>query len=314
MALSCFTTTAVAQSSAHKTLPAVEAAAPVYAIPTSPDRIGRLMARVTVNGRGPFRFMVDTGANHSVISASLLPRLDLSLDRQEHMRVTGIAGSIEASTILIRSLAAGAWGFRNMRLPVLRGPVLDDIDGILGIDQLAHRVLTADFQHDRLSISSGFGSVPIGDIEIPARIVSGGLFEIDSVVGRVPAEAIIDTGSPRTIGNRALLDALSKGYEAGAFGIPTAIVDATETSQSGVLHQVPSLRFGTATMTSFYIAFGDFRVFRTWDLDQRPAIILGMDVLGLFSQITMDYRRDEFGVLPKAEMELYRPGSMRGVD
>ena len=49
---------------------------------------------------------------------------------------------------------------------------------------------------------------------------------------------------------------------------------------------------------------GDFRVFHFWGLDRLPALILGMDVLGLFSQLTLDYRRSNFGVLPRPEMEI----------
>ena len=259
-----------------------------------------------LDGLGPFRFMVDTGANHSVISDALRVRLGLSLDNGPPITVSGIAGSRAAATVTLERLDSGALHFRRLRLPVLNGPVFADIDGILGIDGLAGRLLTADFRHDRLAISNAWSGVPIGDIEIPARIVSGKLFEIDALVGGVSAKAIIDTGSQRTIGNAALLQALSSKYRADAISIPTTVVDATATSQDGVLHLVPSLRLGATSMTSFYIAFGHFRVFNTWRLSRQPAIILGMDVLGLFSRITLDYRRNDFGILPRSEMESLR--------
>jgi predicted aspartyl protease len=50
-------------------------------IPTAADRSGRILARVFVNGRGPYRFMVDTGASHTALAASLLPELGISVDR-----------------------------------------------------------------------------------------------------------------------------------------------------------------------------------------------------------------------------------------
>jgi len=37
----------------------------VYVAPTRPDRIGRIMAPVMINGRGPYAFIVDTGASRS---------------------------------------------------------------------------------------------------------------------------------------------------------------------------------------------------------------------------------------------------------
>ncbi|HEX7418020.1 MAG TPA: aspartyl protease family protein, partial [Steroidobacteraceae bacterium] len=51
---------------------------PKFAIPTTRDRIGRIIAPVTLNGRGPFRFVVDTGANHSTVSSALAAALRLT--------------------------------------------------------------------------------------------------------------------------------------------------------------------------------------------------------------------------------------------
>ena len=38
---------------------------PLFAAPTRLDRIGRVMTHVMVNGKGPFRFVIDTGASRS---------------------------------------------------------------------------------------------------------------------------------------------------------------------------------------------------------------------------------------------------------
>src|SRR5487761_1383015 len=44
----------------------------LFACPTSLDHIGRIVASVMVDGRGPFRFIIDSGANHSTISPHLV--------------------------------------------------------------------------------------------------------------------------------------------------------------------------------------------------------------------------------------------------
>jgi len=277
---------------------------PEYAIPTSPDRIGRLVARVMIDGRGPYRFLVDSGANHTAIAASLVSRLNLKLDEDARLIVHGIAGSLQAPTVVIGRLQSGALRMRNLRLPVLNGPLMADIDGILGIDGLADSSMTADFARDRLVIAGANGGVTGAEVSMPAHLISRHLFVIDCEVGTVPVKAIIDTGSQRTLGNPALLAALLRKYPTSAASYATSIFDATGTSQAGELHYIPSLRFGSLSMTSFYMTFGDFRVFHFWGLDRRPALILGMDVLGLFSQLTLDYRRSNFGVLPRPEMEI----------
>ena len=50
---------------------AVTADEPRFVAPTRRDRIGRIWAPVLINGQGPFRLVLDTGASHS----ALTPRL-----------------------------------------------------------------------------------------------------------------------------------------------------------------------------------------------------------------------------------------------
>jgi predicted aspartyl protease len=40
----------------------------LFALPTTHDHIGRVVVAAMVNGKGPFRFIVDTGATHSTVS------------------------------------------------------------------------------------------------------------------------------------------------------------------------------------------------------------------------------------------------------
>ncbi len=274
----------------------------LYAVPTTRDQIGRILAPVTVNGRGPFRFMVDTGANHTVIAASLLPLLGLAADNQTRLPVRGINGTVLAPSIQVSSLDAGALHLRDVQVPVLAGAVLAGIDGILGLDALDNRALTADFVHDRIAIGGAFSGVALGDDVVPARLVSQRLFEIDGEVAGVHVKAIIDTGSPRTLGNRALWAALTRSSGAAVSPVPTGVIDATDASQSASFEQVASMRFGTMTLNKPYVTFGEFPVFKVWGLEQQPALLVGMDVLGVFAEMTIDYHRRELGLRPRPEM------------
>jgi len=279
---------------------------PRYAIPTTPDHIGRILARVMINGQGPYRFMVDTGANQTVLSEALALRLNLPIDRTQPVSVNGIAGSTLAATIYVESLDSGPMHLRTLRLPVLATPVLDDIDGILGIDSLANKTMTADFMHDRLTIAGNFGGVPLGDVVLSARLVSEHLLEVDGLIGGIHAKAIIDTGSPRTLGNMALLNALEHRFQLGARSFATGVIDATDALQPGMLQQVPSLQFGTTQIGNLYITFGDFSVFHQWDLSEQPALLVGMDVLGIFAEMSIDYRRKELGLRARSDAYLTR--------
>src|ERR1700733_5969082 len=69
---------------------AAEQTGPLYAIPTLRDRVGRIVAAVTINGRGPFRFMLDTGSNRTVLAQSVLAKLNLAADPDASVSVIGV--------------------------------------------------------------------------------------------------------------------------------------------------------------------------------------------------------------------------------
>jgi hypothetical protein len=56
----------------------VEANEPKYVAPTLRDRIGRIWAPVLINGKGPFRLVLDTGASHSAIISRVADALGVS--------------------------------------------------------------------------------------------------------------------------------------------------------------------------------------------------------------------------------------------
>lgn len=90
--------------------------------PTRTDSIGRVVAPVTVNGQGPFRFIVDTGANRSVLSQALAQRLGLSANGVGD--VHSVHGVTPAPLVPVRSLSYGQLSLGSAEMPMLRGAVL----------------------------------------------------------------------------------------------------------------------------------------------------------------------------------------------
>src|SRR3982750_2299306 len=91
----------------------------VYVASTRPDRIGRVMAPVFVNGVGPFAFVVDTGASSSVISPRVVARLKLVPDPARAKLLRGITGSEVVSTVAVESITAGKIRLPKRELPVV---------------------------------------------------------------------------------------------------------------------------------------------------------------------------------------------------
>lgn len=272
---------------------------PRYAIATRRDRVGRIIAAVTINGQGPFRFMLDTGASRTVLAASTPARLGLTARPEEPISVIGISGSAIVATVHVNSLDSGEMHFHDLELPVLAGPVLDGIDGILGMDGFAGMKVSADFVKDRFTISESRGRrASFGYSVIPVQIISEHLLMAEGSVGGVRVKAIIDTGNSHTLGNPALLAALTHGHSGGPKQFETSVIDATQASQRGEVLRVPEVHLGVATMDNLAVVFGDFNVFKAWGLEDQPALLIGMDVLGTLDELTIDYRRNELQLLP----------------
>jgi clan AA aspartic protease (TIGR02281 family) len=269
----------------------------LYAVPTRIDQIGRIVAPVYINGQGPFRFMLDTGANHTVLAEAAARRLGLDPDGRSVV-VQGVNGVSSAPTVWVQQLAAGELSYDDVHMPVLSGPVLDDLDGILGMDALAHRKIAANFGDDSVRITDSDGRRARNDrIVIPVRLLSGRLALIDSTVGRLAVAAVIDTGSPRTLGNPALQRALQGQRAHNEQAHATSVIDASALERPGEAQWAPPIRLGGATINDATITFGDFDIFHAWGLADRPALLIGMDVLGTLSEFAIDYRRLELQLL-----------------
>src|SRR6266581_1494818 len=125
----------------------------LYASPTRKDRIGRILAPVMINGRGPFRLIVDTGASHSTVSPELAQTLGLQPSSEVPFLVNGITGTARVPSVPIDQLLVGDLVFRSIRVPVVWAPVMAGADGILGVAGLKDERIIVDFMRNRVTIS-----------------------------------------------------------------------------------------------------------------------------------------------------------------
>jgi hypothetical protein len=56
-----------------------------------------------------------------------------------------------------------------------------------------------------------------------------------------------------------------------------------------VVAVVPNMRIGGISFTRFGLAFADLHTFDVWGLSDKPALLVGMDLLRLFSQVSIDF-------------------------
>jgi len=273
----------------------VEDHAPEFATPTTLDRAGRIVAPVEINGRGPFRFILDTGANRSAMSAATAEALGLVADEDSKVSVHGITGSAVLPAVRVDSFRVGELLYERQRLPVLPSAVFGGVDGILGIDALQSARVEVDFARDTVTIRRSTGArAPADYLVVPAKLRHGGLLLVAGRVGKVPVKAIIDTGAERSLGNEALRAALVLRAREPQESVVTTVIGATPQLAEGTSFVAPAIAIGGARLTNLTVTFSDLHVFRIWSLLDEPALLIGMDLLGTMQHFVVDYRRREF--------------------
>ena len=272
---------------------------PLYARRTTHDRIGRIVVPVEINGRGPFRFILDTGANSSAISETTALALELVPVAGAVINVHGVTGSATLPVVRVATLQAGELLLENQRLPVLPPAVFAGMDGILGVDALQDARIEVDFGRDRVTIRRSSGRhAPKGFLVVRAWLQNGGLLLVDGQVGRVPVKAIVDTGAERSLGNEALRAALVDAARRPHETVATTVIGATPQIAHGLSFEAPTIDIGGARLNNLTVTFGDLHVFGIWSLLDEPAILIGMDLLGTLEQFVVDYTRREFHLRP----------------
>ena len=272
----------------------VQTSEPKFVAPTRRDRIGRIWAPVMIDGKGPFRLVLDTGANRSAITARTAQLMGVSPSEDGATRVTGFTGTAIVPTVHVKEMEVGDVLVAPADLPVL-ADVFGGAQGVLGIEGLAGKRIYADFGHDELIIARSHGEPARRDFTtVPLRLVRG-LLVADVMVGSVRAKAIIDTGAQGTVGNLVLRNALMRHPPRNA--TREEIIGVTLDVQGGDYLPMPDIAFGDhLTVKGVHVTFGDMYLFQHWGLTEEPALTIGMDLLGTFDVLIIDYARRELQV------------------
>jgi predicted aspartyl protease len=268
---------------------------PRYVAPTLRDQIGRIWAPVLINGRGPFRLVLDTGASHSGVTAPVADLLGIPVDASSPVVLHGVTGSGTVPTIRVDSLSVGDLDVDSQILPIL-ADAFGGAQGVLGGQGLADKRIFIDFKHDQIMITYSHGErAAHGFVAVPFHSVRGALILINAQVGGVAAKAIIDTGAQVTIANRALRTALLRS-EGNPGGARDRIQGVTLEVEDGMQAPTPTITVGGIAIRNATVTYADAPIFEQWRLHDEPTIIIGMDVLGLFDTLVIDYRRHELQI------------------
>jgi len=266
------------------------------AVRSASDTDNRLTTKVFINGAGPFHFLVDTGAERTLIASDIADRLALPHGRR--VMVEGIIRGLPADLVHIGRLEMGGLVCPHLEVPVLPR-AMTTVDGYLGLDVLDERRVIFDFRAGTLTVTEAqgfFSSLWAHEDEAVVRTLgtSGRLRASDCLVNGVRAAAFVDTGAEVSVSNPALYAALQRHAaerqvlhgQVGLYGVTGGKVTGLDTN-------VDEIRLGRVGLTYTELVVANLEVFDLWGLNKEPALLIGMDCLRRFSRVSIDYGRKE---------------------
>ncbi|WP_298335166.1 aspartyl protease family protein [uncultured Erythrobacter sp.] len=247
----------------------------------------RMTVEVNINGTGPHRFVVDSGADTSVIGRKLAAELELP--GADPVLLHSMTESTMVDRAQVDTLELGPSMVTNLELPVLKEAFIGG-DGMIGLDALVEQRLMLDFDERIITVEDRYDEpVDFGRNEI---IVTGRLQRGQLILTEVKAQghevdAIIDTGTEVTIGNLALKEELIRrsNRDDQTFEI-FGVTGASAEIEFAIVHR---LQMGPVTFSNVPIAFADVPPFEVFGINDKPSLLLGTDLMETFRRVSLDF-------------------------
>ena len=247
----------------------------------------RMTVEVRVNGTGPYKFIVDSGADSSVVGWRIARALQLPTGTPAILNAMTATARVER--VLVEELSLGPSAIRNLELPALEERDVGG-QGMIGIDALVAQRLMMDFEKRTIKVEDATRPAPRldGEIIVTARRKRGQLILTQVRAAGLPLDAVVDTGSEITIGNTKLRDKLIKGNR-------DKFVTLEVTGVTGVtiplqVARIGELKLGSVTLRNVPMAFADVPPFEVFGLSKEPALLLGTDLLETFRRVSLDFK------------------------
>jgi len=265
------------------------------------DRVRRSTVPVFINDQGPFQFAVDTAASASVVAGDLAERLDIAPAGELDMHT--VIGLERVPAVRARTLSSGALSVAEARMAVGTRAGLIGLDGLLGLDLLAGQRLVMRFRgRGRSSIhrSRPDHDQFLGVVRPRVRFhppVGGGadLMVLNALVRGQEVQAIVDTGAQVTLINPALAEAAgARPFQSRAASTGNMLVQSpTGRAALAQAMVISAVHFDELVLDRLAVLMGDFHIFRLLGLEDTPAMLMGVDVLGVFERVMIDLKRGE---------------------
>lgn len=266
------------------------------------DRHERMTVPVSIGGRGPYRFIVDTGAQRTSIAEELAQDLKLGLGTRARLHSMTEVSRIQ--TVHIPALEVGGRAILGINAPALERRNIG-AEGILGVDTLQTQRVSFDFARRQMTVTPSRKREeiwPEDTIVVTARNRLGHLVMVDAAVDGQKVWVIVDTGAQTTVANSVLRRKLERRGRLRETW-PIELESVTGGRMAADQSTVRKIRLGGVDINNMPVAFADVHPFRKLGLAKRPALLLGMDALRLFERVSVDFPNRRVRLLPRTTSE-----------
>ena len=255
------------------------------------DATRRMSVQVMVGGKGPYSFLVDTGAERTVIARELAERLGLVEGAK--LRMATIGSSTMVPSYRIAALQMSDLHLSGVDAPAFFGRHIGAA-GLIGVDMLEQRRVLMDFRKESMEVLETRRRAPslIKDddaIVVTARNSAGRLILSDARLNGKRIDVIVDTGAQTSVGNLAL-QKLVADRRANRFPfVATTLGAVTGEAVPATRTAIKRIVINGMDVNDLPVSFADSRAFQALGLNDRPALLLGMDSLSLFDRVEIDF-------------------------
>jgi len=255
------------------------------------DATRRMAVKVMVGGQGPFSFLVDTGAERTVIASELAERLELA--HGQKLRLATIGSSTEVQSFRVAALSMTDLHMAPFDAPAFAGRHIGAA-GLIGVDMLADRRILIDFRRETMDIletrKRAHAIIDDDDaIVVSARNMAGRLILSDARIDGRRVDVIIDTGAQTSVGNLALQRLVATHRQHRFPFFPTVLNAVSGEAVPATRTAIRQIKINGAEVNDLPVSFADSQAFRALGLEKRPALLLGMDSLALFDRVEIDF-------------------------
>jgi len=260
---------------------------PVYSAPLDITH-GRPYVMVLVNGKGPFRFVIDTGTGgQAFVTSELVDQLGLPEAGQIHLNDPSGQGGRKVPMVLIRSIEVAGVQFTGVKAAVHKLDIGDgSCQGLLGFVLFRNYMLTLDYPKRQMVLAQGSLTPDGGRSVLPFRMPDG-IPIVSMAIGGKTIDAQLDSGGgglsvPQELTSRLKFSSISaslgNAQSLSTRFLVTGATLATDVRVGSYIFEHPFVEinpafpianFGSVPMENFSLTFDQINLLVRFEAQQR---------------------------------------------